>query len=156
MVSALVDVPVLHWHGDQFDVPHGAERLASTAICSNQAFAIENYALGLQFHLEVDLRYLERWLVGHAAELAAASVDPRELRKQSERVKDRLHAAATEVMASCQNPLRSNIVMLETGGSQWPVIAVMCPRAQLARLGVSSNGFPSKLTPCRAAFAPSI
>ena len=42
---------VLHWHGDTFDLPGGATRFASTAVCRNQAFLREN-ALGLQFHLE--------------------------------------------------------------------------------------------------------
>ena len=32
-------VPVLHWHGDQFDIPAGAERLAETSGFPNQAFA---------------------------------------------------------------------------------------------------------------------
>ena len=42
---------VLHWHGDTFDLPEGATRLASTAVCRNQAFLLDN-TLGLQFHLE--------------------------------------------------------------------------------------------------------
>ena len=42
---------VLHWHGDTFELPEGARRLASTTVCRNQAFIRKN-ALGLQFHLE--------------------------------------------------------------------------------------------------------
>jgi GMP synthase (glutamine-hydrolysing) len=32
--------PVLHWHGDAFTLPDGAERLAATEICPNQAFSV--------------------------------------------------------------------------------------------------------------------
>ncbi len=72
--SALVHVdglPVLHWHGDTFDLPDTAVRLASTALTPNQAFAIGDHALGLQFHLETCGRNLERWFVGHTVEIAA-------------------------------------------------------------------------------------
>jgi GMP synthase (glutamine-hydrolysing) len=78
----LAGVPVLHWHGDTFDLPVGATHLASTSVCMNQAFAIDAHALGIQFHPEVDAAVgIERWLVGHAAELASAGLDPRELRR---------------------------------------------------------------------------
>lgn len=63
--------PVLHWHGDTFDLPEGAALLASTAICETQAFAIGTHALGLQFHLEAYGLALERWFVGHTAEIGA-------------------------------------------------------------------------------------
>ncbi|AWK85177.1 glutamine amidotransferase [Azospirillum thermophilum] len=61
---------VLHWHGDTFDLPDGAVRLASTAVCRNQAFAWGRNAIAFQFHPEARLAGFERWLIGHACEIA--------------------------------------------------------------------------------------
>lgn len=82
-LAALGDAPVLHWHGDQFAIPTAAARLAWTTVCANQAFAIGEAVLGLQFHLEADPRTIERWLVGHACELGLAGLDPVTIRRQA-------------------------------------------------------------------------
>lgn len=65
---------VYHWHAESFDLPPGAQRLASSAACPNQAFAIGPH-LALQFHVELDRDKLARW---------SASVDPTFLRWQRE------------------------------------------------------------------------
>jgi GMP synthase (glutamine-hydrolysing) len=64
---------VLHWHGDTFDLPKGAALLAATDITPNQAFSAGNKVLGLQFHAEIVPADIERWLIGHACEVAATA-----------------------------------------------------------------------------------
>jgi GMP synthase (glutamine-hydrolysing) len=76
-------VAVLHWHGDNLDLPSGATRLASTRHCPIQAFAIGRSILGLQFHLEVDPARFEQWLIGHTVEITKAGIDPGNLRHQA-------------------------------------------------------------------------
>ena len=46
-------VPVLHWHGDTFDLPAGAELLASTDHYAHQAFRRGDNILALQCHPEM-------------------------------------------------------------------------------------------------------
>lgn len=51
----LVDVPVLHWHGDTFTLPANVELLASSHVYDHQAFRRGNNLLALQFHAEMGL-----------------------------------------------------------------------------------------------------
>jgi GMP synthase-like glutamine amidotransferase len=51
---------VFHWHGDTFDIPPGAQRLAYSESY-NQAFRYGS-AVGLQFHLEVNSDIVQSWL----------------------------------------------------------------------------------------------
>jgi GMP synthase (glutamine-hydrolysing) len=88
------DLPVLHWHGDTFDLPRGAAHLAASAQYPNQAWSIGATILGLQFHPEVLTAALERWYVGHASELAAARIDVPRLRSDGLTFGPALHAAA--------------------------------------------------------------
>ena len=51
---------VYHWHRESFELPPGAEWLASSAACPNQAFAIGPH-LAMQFHVELDSHKLSVW-----------------------------------------------------------------------------------------------
>ena len=55
-------LPVLHWHGDAFDLPEGAVNLASSAKFENQAFRAGTNTYGIQFHLEVDEEMVREWV----------------------------------------------------------------------------------------------
>jgi GMP synthase-like glutamine amidotransferase len=52
---------VFHWHGETFDLPHGAVLLASSAACLHQAFRAGPNIYGLQFHLEVTPSMISAW-----------------------------------------------------------------------------------------------
>lgn len=52
---------VLHWHGDVFDLPPGAQSLATSAKTEHQAFRAGN-AWGVLFHAEADAALVETWL----------------------------------------------------------------------------------------------
>ena len=54
--------PVFQWHGYTFDLPDGAIHLARSETCENQAFRYGHHAYGLQCHLELDERLINRWL----------------------------------------------------------------------------------------------
>lgn len=63
---------VFHWHGETFDLPEGAVRLARSTGCENQAFQLGPRAIGLQFHLETTPQSA-REIVSHCrAELVPA------------------------------------------------------------------------------------
>ena len=80
---AQLSTPVLHWHGEMFDIPDGVERLAGTDLCPNQAFAAGDHTLALQFHAEVNETAQAQWLVGHVAELDQAGMDFDALRRDA-------------------------------------------------------------------------
>ena len=60
----------LQWHGDTFDLPDGAVRLAGSPAYPNQAFRFGEAAYGVQFHLEVSPDLAREWAV--VPEYAAA------------------------------------------------------------------------------------
>ena len=71
---------VFHWHGDTFDLPEGAVRLASSENYQNQAFQFKS-AVGLQFHLEVNEEMVNLWLDKTEEKLQSIPyIDPQKIR----------------------------------------------------------------------------
>jgi GMP synthase (glutamine-hydrolysing) len=85
--------PVLHWHGEIFDLPSGALSLCNTDLTPHQGFTW-GQALAMQFHPEVTARGLEQWYVGNVGDIREAGLKTPELRRSAE-----AHAPAMQVQA---------------------------------------------------------
>ena len=73
---------VFHWHGDTFDLPIGATRLALSENYPNQAFQYKS-AIGLQFHLEVNEQMVNLWLDKTEQKLQQIPyIDPQKIRSE--------------------------------------------------------------------------
>ncbi|HEY4343572.1 MAG TPA: type 1 glutamine amidotransferase [Parvibaculum sp.] len=59
--DAAPELALMQWHGDTFDLPDGAVRLATRETCVNQAFRIGETTYGFQFHLEVTPETVDLW-----------------------------------------------------------------------------------------------
>lgn len=61
-----------HWHGETFDLPPGAIRIAKSEGCENQAFQLGQSVMGLQFHLEVTPEAVRKMVLHGRTELSPA------------------------------------------------------------------------------------
>lgn len=93
-------VPVVQWHGDTFELPERATRLASSSDYSNEAFAIGDFALAVQFHPEVTDEMHRVWVADGYNELDEQAIDPEALHRDRElysaRMQEASRAALTE------------------------------------------------------------
>jgi len=58
-----------HWHGDTFNLPPGATRLAGSEYYPQQVFKVGRNAYGFQCHLEVTEAMVRDWAALYAKEL---------------------------------------------------------------------------------------
>ncbi len=65
------------WHGEGFDLPAGADLLATGDKFHHQAFRYGN-AYAIQFHPEVTREMMARWTDGSAHRMVLAGAQPRE------------------------------------------------------------------------------
>ncbi|PCI19892.1 MAG: amidotransferase [Piscirickettsiaceae bacterium] len=47
------DLTLFHSHGEMFDIPPGAKKIASSQACPNQGFIYKDRVIGIQFHPEI-------------------------------------------------------------------------------------------------------
>lgn len=89
-IPGLDQLRVFHWHGDTFDLPKGAQLLASTPITPNQAFILGDRILGLQFHMETNQKSLEAFIENDGGELTGVGAvqTAQQIRSLAETSKD--------------------------------------------------------------------
>ena len=79
-----------HWHGDVFELPRGAEPLASSALTPCQAFRYGERAYGFLFHMEVTEKIIGEMVRTFAAELKEERLDGQEIVKAAQNYLPRL------------------------------------------------------------------
>jgi GMP synthase-like glutamine amidotransferase len=86
-----------HWHGETFSLPPGAVRLASSAACANQAYALGKH-LGMQCHVEMTAEMVQSWCESGAREIAANPIptvqQPQQMQIDMRQRLEALHAVA--------------------------------------------------------------
>ena len=79
--------PFYQWHGEGFDLPRGAELLATGHYFRNQAFSYGR-AHAIQFHPEVTREMMLRWTQKAAHRLVLPGAKPRETHLEENRLYD--------------------------------------------------------------------
>lgn len=74
-----------HWHGDIFELPHGAVPLASSELTRLQAFRHGDSAYGVLFHMEVTSGQIQNMVREFAGEIEQEKLDGGEILAQSAR-----------------------------------------------------------------------
>jgi len=105
----LQGLPVLHWHGDTFTLPAGAELLASSERYAHQAFRRGANILGLQVHAEmgVDERF-HVWTEQWPDDIAAGGTTVERLRADHEEHGPSVVAAGRAMIAEWLASLQTN------------------------------------------------
>ena len=61
--NQLFPLDVLHWHGDKINLPKSATLIASSKRCNEQFFCVNSNSFGIQFHVEIELDDIHRWII---------------------------------------------------------------------------------------------
>jgi GMP synthase (glutamine-hydrolysing) len=88
----------MQWNGDTFTLPQGATRLAGSSEYANEAFAVDDWALAVQFHPETTSEMHERWLGDSREELEAFGCDLEALRRERAEHSDAMQEASRAML----------------------------------------------------------
>ncbi len=89
---------VFEWHGEVFDLPDGAVPLASSDLCSIQAFRYGTHAYGLLFHLELERRNIEALCRECHQDVTRVNLTPSALLERAEPHLPHLHLYAERLL----------------------------------------------------------
>ena len=85
---------VFQWHGDTFNIPSGAEKLACSEIFPNQAYRLGN-AYALQFHIEVTDSIIAQWMKEYSGEMNSLDyIDAKQIEKDTKKYSKGLYKLA--------------------------------------------------------------
>ncbi len=99
-IAAFKDVPVVQWHGDTFTLPESVTRLAGSSDYENEAFAIDNWALAVQFHPEVNEGMYEKWLEDGRESVSKVGLSEAELLAEHEAFNARMQSASAAMLTT--------------------------------------------------------
>ncbi|MDD1744484.1 MAG: type 1 glutamine amidotransferase [Candidatus Methanoperedens sp.] len=80
-----------HWHGDTFEIPRGAVRIAQSKACTNRAFEYRK-TIGLQFHLEYSANSIDLMFRNCGNEI----VEGRYIQKPDEIISQNINVVETQ------------------------------------------------------------
>ncbi|PSQ95292.1 MAG: amidotransferase [Bacteroidetes bacterium SW_9_63_38] len=86
-----------HWHGDVFELPDGAVRLAASTQTEQQAFRYGDHAYGILFHLEVTPKTVAGMTTAFQDELAEEGLDGAAIRRAAMTHEDAVRDTAATV-----------------------------------------------------------
>ncbi|MBI4358723.1 MAG: gamma-glutamyl-gamma-aminobutyrate hydrolase family protein [Candidatus Omnitrophica bacterium] len=101
---------VFQWHGDTFDLPQGAVRLASSDLYPNQAFRF-GHSYGLQFHIEMTREMILDWCSKGEDELRSRGllISKETVRQEIENYESRLRSLSDHIYAEFFTKLVSKV-----------------------------------------------
>ncbi len=82
--AAPPEFDAFHWHGDVFDLPAGAVRLARSSLTECQGFRYRDDAYGILFHMEVTPATVSGMIEDFSDELREEGIDAVELAGKTE------------------------------------------------------------------------
>jgi len=102
-------VQVFQWHGDAFEMPVGAIPLASSPLCTHQAFRYGDRVYGLLFHLELTPDIIHRWIATFQDELASLQgyINPEQIVADIPGYLDHYRQVSTQVFTNFSKHLLS-------------------------------------------------
>jgi GMP synthase (glutamine-hydrolysing) len=99
-VAVFEGVPVMQWHGDTFTLPDQVTRLAGSSDYENEAFAIDNWALAIQFHPEMTDEMYRQWLADGRESVAKQGLTEDELLAERARLNARMQDASVHMLTT--------------------------------------------------------
>lgn len=90
----------LHWHGDVFDLPEDATRLASSELTETQAFRVGAGGYGALFHVEAHADQVSRMASAFPDDLALGGLAADQLRAETARHESSVSAVADQLLSS--------------------------------------------------------